>query len=622
MEVKRTIKVKKPVKSEQQSTMNATTNSESTTSDLNPQQVDVLESSRSKYEYVNGQSYFRISTTHVEKLFEMKKQKKDADAPEYYPICNYLKVKLIEQCEETNDVTMTLEYLFNGKYHTEEVTRDQIYVVSELRKLAKKGVDIYDGNEKMVSYYLREQENDAPYQHVFTHLGWCKKDNGDLVYKHFKQIGHDETHSEYRGKFDIKPKGSLEGWLQTIKEHVINRKYLEFILAVGFSASVVGLFSTEFDGDSLLFHIYGKSSRGKTTATKLAVSPFGKPTKTGDGLIKSWGATMNATFVPLRNNFGVPIVFDEASMSKIKDLTSMIYMFAENREKERMTKDGHLRKQGKWGTTIISTAEHSLFLKTNSNEGLRVRAFEVGNVYWTDSAEHANAISEGLLKNYGHAGIVFVEYLQKLGIDAVHERCKKWRKHCETALPPSDYLSRISEKFGIILATAEMVNEAFNLTLNLDSMMSVMYEMEEESRQERDADDKAYQFIVEEIITNHKNFIINNRQFGSECWGKIQMTSPKAEVSILQNRFKELIEKAEVTNLKGVLKVWKQRGYLKAEVGKNTNRRVVTNNERETVYVVLVDHSLLQKYVDKQSNDIFVEPVPEEDMGLPFLNSL
>lgn len=74
--VKRPVKVKKPPESVQQSTTNATTNSESTTSDLNPQQVDVLESYHSKYEYVNGQSYFRISPTYVEKLFEEKKQKR------------------------------------------------------------------------------------------------------------------------------------------------------------------------------------------------------------------------------------------------------------------------------------------------------------------------------------------------------------------------------------------------------------------------------------------------------------------------------------------------------------------------------------------------------------------
>lgn len=548
------------------------------------------QNSLKNYESYGKDGYFRLTKENAS-----VREKGDNGQTYYKPFSRYINIKSVEQCEETNEVTLTLEYLYNNKYHLEQVTRDQILVPNDLRKLSKKGVDVYSYNEKLVSAFLRAQEEKAPYQSVFTYLGWCKKED-ELVYKHFNQIGSSDTKAEYRGTFDIKPKGTLEDWLNVIKDNVLKHKYLEFILAVGFSAPLVGLFSTELDGDSLLIHIYGKSSRGKTTATKLAVSPFGKPTKTADGLIKSWGSTKNAIFVHLRNNFGVPIVLDEASMSNIKDFTSMIYMFAENREKDRMTKNGDLRKQGKWATTIISTAEHSLFNKTNNNEGLRVRAFEVGNVYWTESAEHANKISEGVFNNYGHAGVKFVEYLQKLGLETVRNRCKEWAQKCEEELPKSDYLSRVSEKFGIILATAEMVNEVFNIKLNTKNIMKVMYEMEEASKLERDADDKAYQYIIQKVIQNQKYFIQDGEHLGYECWGKIDTSSLKAEVSILKNKFLELMNQAEITNFDGVLNTWKERGYLKAEKGKNTNRRIMQNSNRETVYVVLMDKSELKEF--------------------------
>lgn len=530
----------------------------------------------------------------------------------------HIKITNIRQTLETDEVKLTLQFLYKGRYRTIEIARDQLQP-NELQKLSLMGVDAVYSNVKGLASFLRVQEESAPYESVHNHMGWGDEGN-QLYFKHHSIIGK-KTSSTYCGDYNIEPQGTLQGWLDIINSEVIGNKYLELALAIGFSAPVVGLLSKVKDMDTLIVHIYGNSTKGKTTAAQVAASPFGRPSKSQNGLIKSWGATQNAIVALLRDNYGVPIVLDEASMNRSKDFTSLLYMFAENREKERMTKEGDLRKQHSWSTTIISTAEHSLFQKTNENVGLRMRAFEFGNITWTSSAKNADNLKTGLLENYGHAGIKFVRNLLRLGIEEVVERCERWKTYCEEKLPKTEVLSRISEKFGILLATAEIVKECLKLPLDLDEMMNVLYEVEKEAAAERDIGDKAYDYLIKKIMQHGKNFRIESQKFtGNECWGRITFRD-EVEVSIFTHIFEQLLKNGNYSDPKVVCKEWKQKGYLKPEKGKNTNRRKVIDPSdvqlrvnsglpasagskgEDPVYVVVMDKNVAEKYGIKKNLD-------------------
>jgi putative DNA primase/helicase len=528
-------------------------------------------------------------------------------------VCKFIKVINVRQVAETNDAILTLKYFYKGEYRTVNVKRDLLQP-NELQKLSRKGIDVLHNNVKSVAQFLRIQEDSAPYEAVHSCVGWGEKDN-ELYFKHQGIIGNNLPPSTYFGEYNIEPKGTLQGWLDIISSNVIGNKYLELALTFGFSAPVVGLLSKVKDMDSLVVHIYGNSTTGKTTAAQVAVSPFGRPSKTKKGLIKSWSATYNAVVALLRDNYGVPVVLDEASMTKIKDFTPLLYMFSENREKERMTKEGELKEQKSWSTTIISTGEHSLFQKTNENAGLRMRNFEFGNATWTSSAENSNNLKNGLLDHYGHAGILFVQYLLQLGAEKIVKRCEQWKARCEETLPKTEYISRVSEKFGILLATAEMVNETFNLSLDLDSMIQILYDVEEESASERNIADKAYEYIIERIKQHSKYFIIDTQEFkGNECWGRISFRNDELEVSIFPHKFNQLLKEGNYSDPKVVCKEWKEKGYLKSESGKNTNRRKILDTKdtqlrensglpatasskgQDKVYVVVMDKKQAEEY--------------------------
>ncbi|WP_188619067.1 DUF927 domain-containing protein, partial [Anoxybacteroides voinovskiense] len=314
----------------------------------NQVQKQAKKQSTSNINYYGREKDWVLSTNGLYQKIENKHGEK-----QWIRIANYTEIQKIRQNIETKDITLSIKYYYHGQYHEIEIARSQLNP-NDFVKLNGKGIDVFHNNVKKVIEFLRIQEKKAPYEYAHCGMGWTQIDHR-LCFKHHHIIGLAAFQSNYEGAYCIEPRGTLQGWLDIIHSEVIGNTHLELALAFGFSAPVVGLLSTQSgnDVDTLLVHVYGNSSKGKTTAAQVAVSPFGKPSRQGNGLIKSWNATHNAIVALLRGNYGVPIALDEASMSTIKDFSPLIYMFAENREKERLNKEGGFREQHTWATTLI-----------------------------------------------------------------------------------------------------------------------------------------------------------------------------------------------------------------------------------------------------------------------------
>lgn len=520
---------------------------------------------------------------------------KETDAPLCEKVARIVKVKEKQCYVESKEVEVVLEFNFyDTKMKEIKVSREQLQS-KELVNLMKYGMDVGNGKAKVVAAFLDKQEGSAPIHYFHNELGWGVAGKG-ILYKHHEIIGEDECEcSVYHGNLNIQPNGTLGNWLDTIQNEVIGNPTLELALTMGFTAPIVGLITKQSQMDTLLFHLYGNSTTGKSTAACLAVSPFGKPSIQGDGLIRSWSATGNAMIKILDGNNGVPIVFDEASMSQMKNFTNFIYQVAEGKEKARMNKECRLRKISTWCTTLISTGEHSLFEKTNENVGLRVRAFEFGNISWTKNATSADKIKDQLYHNYGHAGVEFVKYVLEKGQEYVLNKWKTWTDYCTENLPTSQYLDRISRKFSIVLTTAELVNESsLSLNLDLDAIFDLLHEAEKQALEERDIADKALNYIKEMVIAHKTKFKVNRGSTPkNECYGKINETASRTEVMILTEAFKKLLHEGGFSNPTVVLDALKQKGYLKTEANKNAYRTNI-DNKRYRTYCLVFNENIFE----------------------------
>ncbi|MGL5151113.1 MAG: DUF927 domain-containing protein, partial [Clostridium sp.] len=323
--------------------------------------------------------------------------------------------------------------------------------------------------------------------------------------------------------------------------------------------------------------------QGKTTGAMLAVSLIGNPSSKGKGLGRSWNGTSNAIINSLGGNYGVPIILDELSMTKEKELTSEIYTIANGKDKARLTDSITQRKQGDWATTIISTGEQSLLERTNKNAGLSIRAIEFANIQWTKSAENSEAIKEACLRNYGGGAEPIVDYITSIKEEGVQALISKWRERLNDAIEDSNFKQRISNKLAVILATGEIVKNAIRINLNLDEILNFLVKNEEQNMLQRDIGMRSFNQIVQKVIENKGYFKINNcTTQNTICWGIINSKEDYHEVIILKNILEKNLKELGYGDSKVIIKEWKNSNLLHAEKDRSSKRvRMFSDDEME-----------------------------------------
>lgn len=408
-----------------------------------------------------------------------------------------------------------------------------------------------------------------------------------MTFRHhqeFPEQGTTTCNDSEGGLYHLEPEGTLNVWKGMVYTEVLPHIPLQTMLSIGFSAPLVGYLSKKYDDvDTLLVHLVGDSTKGKTTGALLAASIFGMPSDKKKGLMKSWNGTKNAIANSLAGNYGIPVVLDELSMSNAKSLTSDLYVLTNGKEKSRLNDEMKQRKQGTWATTILSTGEQSIFERTNQNVGLTVRAFEFSNIYWTSSAENADEIRGVIQNNYGYAGQAFIQYLFEQGLTIMEEKWNEWQKVCLDALPESPFRTRIAKKYAIILAAGDIANEALGLMLDLEDILAFLVEEETEKMMSRDIGSKALNFITQQFIQHQMNF----RREGDytspiNCWGKIFIHPDCIEVAFLKNVLEQQLRMGGFDDPKVVIRDWKEKGWLVTEGDRATKRIKIFEDSEQT----------------------------------------
>ena len=315
---------------------------------------------------------------------------------------------------ETGDVHLLIEvHPPDGKITTHWLLRSDV-LGGQPKRLIDLGVDVPSDREGRREFeaYIREQEQKATSVYTHTGLGWPSGTEkvsiplGNRYFKGYQAIG---LESQYSGFFDVKPHGTFDGWKEIIIKYVMPYLVLQFILILGMASVVLGYLFEEIT-ESLLVHLYGTSSTGKTTALFTAMSCSCKPDRK-KSLMTNWSSTYNAIYGLANGNFGYPVVIDELSGNDKYDLSQFFYNLVNGTGKDRMTSSLELREKEAWGTVFLSTGETSLLAKCNKNAGLNIRVIEMNFPKITENAQHAEALNRGFKEHYGHANLKLAKYL-------------------------------------------------------------------------------------------------------------------------------------------------------------------------------------------------------------------
>lgn len=415
--------------------------------------------------------------------------------------------------------------------------------------LLRKGADVTTWKTKLMINYLIESEAKVPISLQHRQLGWTTYDrNNYYAHQQLYSVTSNKK-SEYIGELNINKAGSFNRWSNVIKKLVVGIPEMELALCLGFSAVLVGYINRilNLHADSMIFHISGNSTTGKTSAATVAVSGFGDSKEGAHSLIQSFNGTDNALTNLMANNNGVPIVCDETSLSLMgtQKLVNVLYTWAKNISKARLDKNSQKKPQSEWATTIITTGEGSLLDQINQNEGIRARVFELKNLQWTKSANHSNVLVKELSQNYGHGVEPFVTTLLSYLPKDIQNSWENETAKIEEAIPKSKFNNRISKKYALITMTAQLLNETFDFNLNIERIKALLVQQEVESIEEREIGPKALELIREWLLMNRKHFYINNNDVSENqtIWGRINInkTKQQTEVFILPSVFKQML---------------------------------------------------------------------------------
>lgn len=101
------------------------------------------------------------------------------------------------------------------------------------------------------------------------------------------------------------------------------------------------------------------------------------------------------------------------------------------------------------------------------------------------------------MENHGHAIAPFACFIKKnYSKEQLMKKLNFYRKkYLEKSIVKDSLTNRISSKYAIVLLTARLVNECFNLNIDVDYITDLLIENEKLS-QSRDIGIQAYEYLI------------------------------------------------------------------------------------------------------------------------------
>ena len=414
---------------------------------------------------------------------------------------------------DTGNERVTLAYFKYGYWQRVTVSREVCADNSTIVKvLSKIGVEVTSENAKSMVRYLSDciGLNPAKLQpkRSINRMGWA----GSEFMPYAEGIVYDgdrDFESVYK---NIGQGGSFEVWKAHCSEL---RKNL--IVRMAFAASLGSVLIEPLNILPFVFHIWsGESGTCKTVAIMAAMSIWGNP-KMG-GLVK----TMNTTKVGILRSaaflYSLPFAGDELQTMKDKWTTNfdqLIYQITEGIDRVRGRASGGVEETKTWHNSFLFTGEEPI-TKANSRGGAKNRVIEAeaeGKLL-PDGNYTVSLITE----NYGHAGRMLIEEIQKVDLKELRAEYKRYFDEiCNLNTTEKQAMAMSC----MLLADRIMTDFIFTdeKALTIDEVKSYL-----RSAKEVDVAERSYQMVLNWISRNPLRFE-DPREEGSanrgEVWGKI-----------------------------------------------------------------------------------------------------
>lgn len=495
-----------------------------------------------------------------------------------------IKNKFLDPTTGVEKLTIT-----DGK-NIERIETSDILTTQKLPRLVMFGFSINEKYIKSLGNALQLMRQSLPISTLYTGVGVLRTDEGTVISldepylsKDIEQSQADEIICET--KYDLQPKGTFEGWWQMYLDEVKGNLLLELAVIFGVSSLVTAFLKTKHEVEyfGTIFSFMGNSSTGKSTAAALAVSIAGNPSKGDQTLFRGWNGTRNAIEGYLSNNFGVPIALDELSAATFKDTNGLLYSLAEGQGRLRANREGNVKNPHHFGSSVISTAEHTIFKDASANDGLRARCIEISDVF-TTSADNADAIKKGTSKNYGHIMPLVAEYLLNRESEVIKWFYKEhdWFK-AQLNNETNNVGIRMFKRYATITTSARILERVIATPIDLDAVREYLVSYHVDSVSERSLGSKAIDSVVQFVARNRSKFAENEKlSIMTENYGLIELKDDHIQVKMLKDVFKHMLEENQYQDVKNVIDSLRAEGYIQMDSDRIAIKRNVKDTQGKT----------------------------------------
>ncbi len=510
------------------------------------------------------------------------------------PVSSYIKVKGKSICMETGEVKVCVE-LDNGSNIVSLNFDRSIFTTSGIKKLLEFGVVFFEHKPNSFLEYLMKSDRQAKIEHVHSALGWSEI-NGIPVFKSYEILAPSKDAlgaiNKYFGTLNIEPKGSIEKWLNMVKEDVIPYTPLTLCMVLGFASPLLALLTDKYDLGTLVFNIGGESSTGKSTSAMLFVSTFSNPILS-KGTMRSFFDTTNFLTAFLAQGGTFPVAFDEAATFSKGDFNfnQLMYLIAGGRDKGRLNSDATMKPERSWKTIVLTTAEFEMTDDFSPN-GIRARCFSIADTL-TTSAAHSDRIKEVVADNYGVAGNFFIQFFLDNKYSDFEADYEKFKDILYSSLENSEVYDRplakrILAKFAVILQTAAYVSSCFSLQIDLEKFKNYLLSLVKNISTKTDLVTMAMDCILQEVSRNSGKYLTSDNMYCHNVVGKVTEDNTTKTIYIMKTEFSNICKKYGIQKAQ-VLKKFKEQNLLDCEPDRNEKRvRLKDNMPEEPCYILKI----------------------------------
>jgi putative DNA primase/helicase len=336
------------------------------------------------------------------------------------------------------------------------------------RELLNMGLEISTSkkNKDRLLEYINRQHPAQTYE-IATQTGW----HNEAFILPDQTIGSDKYfyQSEYFNHNNpYKQVGTLEQWQQAIARYCVGNPLLILSVCTAFAGALLDGTNQQTGGG---FHVFGESSKGKSTGLFVSCSIFGN----SKDYKRSWKATSNgmeATATMFNDSL---LALDEISECNPLEIGAIVYALANGAGKARANKYGGARATNQWRVMVLSNGERSV--ESHMNEaGKDIKAGQVlrllnipifgefGAFNQLHDKRTGRELSDWLQTKstefYGVAGVTWLEQLiknkpdLKTLLETTFNNMNRWANEAGAELSSQE--QRALNKFALVALSGEL----------------------------------------------------------------------------------------------------------------------------------------------------------------------